>query len=48
MTEEIHENYPDAPMYLTDTPEPCWDCGAAEMGVECCSRVCHDEDWRWR
>jgi hypothetical protein len=46
MTEEIPDNEPDEPMYLTDTIEPCWYCGAAEMGVECSSMVCHYEDWR--
>jgi hypothetical protein len=48
MIEEIPDNEPDERMYLTDTIEPCWYCGAAEMGVECSSKVCHDEDWRWR
>jgi hypothetical protein len=48
MTEEIPDNEPDEPTCLTDKIEPCWYCGADEMGVECGSMVCHEEDWRWR
>lgn len=48
MIEGIADSEPDEPMYLTDTIEPCWYCRAPEMGVECSSMVCHDEDWRWR
>ncbi len=46
MIKEIPDKRPDQPIYLTDTIEPCWYCGAAEMGVECSSKLCHDEVWR--
>jgi hypothetical protein len=44
MTEEIADYDPDEWIAL----EPCWYCGAAEMGAECSSMVCHDEGWWWR